>query len=92
MSTKFEYKLRFTNETEANNAISLATEGVKPYLYDVKVIGIHTDYGDYNEETEQYDTVVVFEGWHVDVVSSVELSFDAAFIVEPKNPIHEFAK
>lgn len=30
-------------------------------------------------------------GWHVDIVSRVELEFDPAFLVEPKNPIHEFA-
>lgn len=31
------------------------------------------------------------KGWHVDIVSSVELEFDPLFLVDPKNPIHEFA-
>ena len=29
--------------------------------------------------------------WHVDIVSRVELAFDPVFLVEPNDPIHNFA-
>lgn len=85
------YKLKFDNEAQATNAVETATAGFKPWDYDVKVIGVHKEY-EYDEtDPEAEPTVTVFDGWHVDIVSSVELEFDPLFLVDPKNPIHEFA-
>ena len=85
------YKLKFDNESQATAAVSAATAGIPSYNYSVKVIGIHKEY-EYDEtDPEAEPTVTEFEGWHVDIVSRVDLTFDPGFLVETKNPIHEFA-
>lgn len=85
------YKLKFDNEAQANTAVSAATAGIQSYNYSIKVIGIHKEY-EYDEaDPESEPIVTVFDGWHVDIVSRVELEFDPVFLVEPKNPIHEFS-
>jgi len=85
------YKLKFDNEAQAIAAVSAATAGRPSYNYSIKVIGIHKEY-EYDEtDPEAEPTVTVFDGWHVDIVSRVELEFDPLFLVEPKNPIHSFA-
>ena len=85
------YKLKFDNEYQSNAAVEVATSGLKPWDYDVKVIGIHKEYLGNETDPEAEPIVTVFDGWHVDIVSRVELVFDPVFLVEPKNPIHEFA-
>ena len=85
------YKLKFDNEAQAQAAIEMSTSVLKPWDYDVKVIGVHKEY-EYDEtDPEAEPTVTEFDGWHVDIVSRVELVFDPVFLVEPKNPIHNFA-
>ena len=84
------YKLKFDNEAQATHAVDAATDGLKPWDYDVKIIGIHKEYVGNETEPDAEPTVIVFDGWHVDIVSNVELEFDPLFLVEPKNPIHEF--
>lgn len=85
------YKLKFDNEGRANDVISAATAGIPSYNYSIKVIGIHKEY-EYDEtDPEAEPTVTEFDGWHVDIVSRVDLVFDPVFLVEPKNPIHNFA-
>ena len=85
------YKLKFDNETQAKAVVEVATNGLKTWDYDVKVIGIHKEY-EYDEtDPEAEPTVTEFDGWHVDIVSRVELAFDPVFLVEHKNPIHNFA-
>ena len=85
------YKLKFDNETQAIAAVSAATAGTPSYNYSIKVIGIHKEY-EYDEtDPEAEPTVTEFHGWHVDIVSRVKLGFDPEFLVEPKNPIHNFA-
>ena len=81
------YKLKFDNEAQAIAAVSAATAGIPSYNYSVKVIGIHKEYDD----PEAEPTVIEFDGWHVDIVSRVGLAFDPVFLVEPRNPIHNFA-
>ena len=83
------YKLKFDNEAQAIAAVSAATAGIPSYNYSIKVIGIHKEY-EY-DDPESEPTVTEFDGWHVDIVSRVELVFDPLFLVEPKNPIHNFA-
>ena len=84
------YRLKFDNEAQAISAVSAATAGIPSYNYSVKVIGIHKEY-EYDEtDPEAEPTVTVFEGWHVDIVSRVELVFDPVFLVDPKTPIHDF--
>lgn len=83
------YKLKFDNEAQAKSAVDMATNGLKTWDYDVKVIGIHKEYEYADPEAEP--TVIEYDGWHVDIVSRVELVFDPVFLVEPKNPIHEFS-
>lgn len=85
------YKLKFDNELQANAAISSAVLGVNPYNYSIKTIGIHKEYAVNEDDPEAEPEVTIFDGWHVDIVSRVELEFDPVFLVEPKNPIHEFA-
>ena len=85
------YKLKFDNEAQAIAAVSTATTGIPSYNYSTKVIGIHKEY-EYDEtDPEAEPTVTEYEGWHVDIVSRVELEFAPVFLVEPKNPIHSFA-
>ena len=85
------YKLKFDNEAQAITAVSAATAGIQSYNYSIKVIGTHKEY-EYDEtDPEAEPTVIEFEGWHVDIVSRVELEFSEQFLVEPKNPIHSFA-
>lgn len=85
------YKLKFDNEAQAVVAVDAATAGIPSYNYSTKVIGIHKEY-EYDEtDPEAEPTVIEFDGWHVDIVSRVELVFDPVFLVEPKSPIHEFA-
>lgn len=84
------YKLKFDNEAQATSAVDAATAGLKPWDYDVKVIGIHKEYTVNEDDPESEPIVTVFDGWHVDIVSRVELEFDPVFLVEPKNPIHSF--
>lgn len=85
------YKLKFDDELQANAAISSAVSGVNPYNYSIKTIGIHREY-EYDENDHEAEPIVtVFDGWHVDIVSRVELEFDPSFLVYPKNPIHEFS-
>ena len=85
------YKLKFDNESQAIAAVSAATAGIPSYNYSVKVIGIHKEY-EYDEtDPEAEPTVIEYDGWHVDIVSRDELVFDPVFLVEPKNPIHNFA-
>ena len=83
------YKLKFDNEAQSIAAVSAATAGIPSYNYSTKVIGIHKEY-EY-DDPEAEPTVTEFDGWHVDIVSRVELVFDPLFLVEPKNPIHNFA-
>lgn len=83
------YKLKFDNEAQAFAAVSASTAGIPSYNYSIKVIGIHKKYEYADPEAEP--TVTEFDGWHVDIVSRVELVFDPVFLVEPKNPIHNFA-
>ena len=83
------YKLKFDNEAQAIAAVSAATASTPSYNYSTKVIGIHKEYEYADPEAEP--TVTEFDGWHVDIVSRVELVFDPVFLVEPKNPIHNFA-
>jgi len=86
------YKLKFDNEAQAKTAVELATSGLKPWDYDVKVIGVHKEY-EYDETDPGAEpTVTEFDGWHVDIVSLVELEFDPMFLVDPRNPIHEFSQ
>ena len=85
------YKLRFDNEAQAISAVNAATAGIPSYNYSTKVIGIHKEY-EYDEtDPEAEPTVTEIEGWHIDIVSRIELVFDPVFLVEPKNPIHEFS-
>ena len=85
------YKLKFDNEEQATQAVDTATSGLNTWDYDVKVIGIHTRY-EYDESDPEAEPIAtVMDGWHVDIVSRVELVFDPVFLVEPRNPIHEFA-
>ena len=83
------YKLKFDNEAQAIAAVSAATAGIPSYNYSIKVIGTHKEY-EY-DDPEAEPTVIEFEGWHVDIVSRVELEFAPVFLVEPRNPIHNFA-
>ncbi len=83
------YKLKFDNEAQSIAAISATTVGIPSYNYSIKTIGIHKEYDETDPEAEP--TVTVFDGWHVDIVSRVELVFDPVFLVEPENPIHSFA-
>lgn len=83
------YKLKFDNEAQAIAAVSAATADTPSYNYSIKVIGIHKEYEYADPEAEP--TVTELDGWHVDIVSRVELVFDLAFLVEPKNPIHNFS-
>lgn len=85
------YKLKFDNEAQATHAVETATAGLNSWDYDVKVIGVHKEYTAADDDPEAEPAVIVFDGWHVDVVSRVELEFDPVFLVEPKNPIHEFS-
>ena len=85
------YKLKFDNEAQAQAAIEMSTNGLKPWDYDVKVIGVHKEYAVNEDDPEAEPIVTVFDGWHVDIVSRVELVFDPVFLVEPNNPIHNFA-
>lgn len=85
------YKLKFDNELQANATISSAVSGVKPYNYSIKTIGIHREYRYDENDPEAEPVVIEHEGWHVDIVSRVELVFDPVFLVEPKNHIHEFS-
>ena len=89
---KFEYKLVFESEQQANDILSAATEGLKSWQYDIHVIGKHTKRSGWDEETETYTIEDELAGWHVDVLSRVELVIDATFKVEPNNPIHEFMR
>ena len=85
------YKLKFDNEAQAIAAVNAAVAGIPPYNYSIKTIGIHKEY-EYDEtEPEAEPTVTEFEGWHVDIVSRIELEFAPVFLVEPRNPIHSFA-
>lgn len=85
------YKLLFDSEEQAVAAVSAATVGIPSYNYSIKVIGIHKEY-EYDEtDSEAEPTIIEHDGWHVDIVSRVELEFAPVFLVEPKNPIHEFA-
>lgn len=83
------YKLKFDNEAQAIAAVSAAAEGIPSYNYSIKTIGIHKEYEYADPEAEP--VVIEHEGWHVDIVSRVELEFSEQFLVEPKNPIHSFA-
>lgn len=83
------YKLKFVNEAQAFAAVSAAVAGIPSYNYSTKVIGINKEYEYADPEAEP--TVTEYDGWHVDIVSRVELAFDPLFLVEPKNPIHNFA-
>lgn len=85
------YKLKFDNEAQGTNAVETATAGLNSWDYDVKVIGVHKEYAVNEDDPEAEPEVTVFDGWHVDIVSSVELEFDPLFLVDPKNPIHEFS-
>lgn len=85
------YKMKFADEAQADAVLAEALTGVQPWEYDKKTIGIHKTYVSDEENPEAEPTVTVYEGWHVDLVSRVELSFDPTYIVEPKNPIHQFA-
>ena len=85
------YKLKFDNEAQATHAVEIATAGLKPWDYDVKVIGVHKEYEHDETNPEAEPIVTVFDGWHVDIVSNVDLVFDPVFLVDPKNPIHEFS-
>ena len=85
------YKLKFDNEAQSIAAVSAATASIPSYNYSIKVIGIHKEY-EYDETNPEAEpTVTEFDGWHVDIVSRVELVFDPVFLVEPNNPIHEFS-
>lgn len=85
------YKLKFDNEAQAFVAVNAATADIPSYNYSIKVIGIHKEY-EYDEtDLEAEPTVIEYDGWHVDIISRVELVFDPVFLVEPKNPIHTFA-
>ena len=83
------YKLKFDNEAQAIAAVSAATAGIPSYNYSIKVIGIHKEYK--YDDPEAEPTVIEFDGWHVDIVSRVDLAFDPVFLVEPENSMHEFA-
>lgn len=87
----YVYKLKFDDELQASAAISSAVSGVNPYNYSIKTIGIHREYEYDENDPEAEPTVIEYDGWHVDIVSRVELEFYPAFLVEPKNPIHEFS-
>lgn len=89
---KFEYKLVFESKQQANDVLSEATEGLKSWQYDIHTIGKHTKREGWDEETETYTIEEEVAGWHVDVLSRVELVIDATFKVEPNNPIHEFMR
>lgn len=85
------YKLKFDNEAQAIAAVNAATAGIPSYDYSIKAIGIHKEY-EYDEADPEAEPIVTaFDGWHVDIVSRVELEFDPLFLVAPKNPIHEFS-
>lgn len=83
------YKLKFDNEAQSIATVSASTAGIPSYNYSIKVIGIHKEYEYADPEAEPI--VTEFDGWHVDIVSRVELVFDPVFLVEPKNPIHVFS-
>lgn len=87
------YKLKFDNEGQATHAVEIATDGLKPWDYDAKVIGIHKEYI-YNEnDPEAEPEVIEHAGWHVDIVSSVPLEIPEQFIKNPKpeEVFHMFA-
>ena len=83
------YKLKFDNEAQSIATVSASTAGIPSYNYSIKVIGIHKEYDETDPEAEP--TVIEYDGWHVDIVSRVELEFEPVFLVEPKNPIPSFA-
>lgn len=87
------YKLKFDNEAQAIAAVSATTAGIPSYNYSIKVIGIHKEY-EYDEtDPEAEPTVTEFDGWHVDIVSSVPLEIPEQFIKNPKpeEVFHMFA-
>ena len=87
----YTYKLRFEGERQSEVVLGAAMANLKPRDVSIKTIGIHKEYTVNEDDPEAEPIVTVFEGWHVDIVSRVELVFDPLFLVDPKNPIHSFA-
>ena len=88
----YDYKLRFTDEAQANTVLDAALGSLKIWDYAKHVIGIHTEclaYGDDGECLESVEWV----GWHVDLRSTVELPSLDAYRVNPEDgeTLHEFA-
>ena len=86
-----EYKLKFDSKKQADRVIKEATEGLKTWLFSIKEIGIHKEFQYDEDNVEAEPAIIEYEGWHVDIVASVDLTFPEEFIVTPKNPIHTFA-
>ena len=95
-SDKFvDLKMVFTDEAQATELLTPIFNQLKIWHYVCKVIGVHSECLQYDEETGECLQELVREGWLVDVrvVTEKASLFDplAVYCVQPKNEIHTFA-
>ena len=87
----YEYKLRFTDEAQANAVLDAALGSLKIWDYEKHVIGIHTECLAYGDDGECLESLT-WDGWHVDVIAVTELAIPAEFVKNPlpDSQIHAF--
>ena len=96
------YKLKYNNEAESIsdlllkgvliNTTDLQGNEVVSYAqstHAVVHIGLIVDTPAVFEDMEVITPATYLDGWHVDVMTDLEIDFDNA--IEPNNPKHEFA-
>ena len=87
-----DYKLVFTDETQANEVIKQVTADLHPSQYVLYVIGVHQriDYDERNPEAEPVVTKLS-DDWLVDLRLRVANNELNQYAVEVETPIHSFS-
>lgn len=87
-----DYKLVFTDETQANDIIEQVTADLHPSQYVVYVIGVHQKV-EYNENDPEAEPVVTLlsDKWLVDMRLRTANKWLDEYSVEVDTPIHSFS-
>lgn len=87
------YKLRFDDERQSEVVLGAVLANLKPIDVSIKTLGVHKEYTVNEDDPEGEPTVIEYDGWHVDIVSSVPLEIPEQFIKNPKpeEVFHMFA-
>lgn len=88
-----DYKLRFADKAEADLILEPILNQLRIGDYHRHDIGIHTECLQFDEESGECLQTEIWDGWHVDVRSTVKLDIPVIYQKQPKHneQIHAFA-